>query len=43
MKKTEKKLTLNRETVVNLRAVVGGTVEGFVEGGYSDCVKCCPP
>ncbi|HEX2644040.1 MAG TPA: hypothetical protein VHU81_13690 [Thermoanaerobaculia bacterium] len=43
MKKNEKKLVLNRETVVNLRGVVGGTVADRVEGGYSDCVKCCPP
>lgn len=43
LKKSEKKLVLNRETVVNLRGVVGGTVADRVEGGYSDCVKCCPP
>jgi hypothetical protein len=43
LKKIEKKLILKRETVVNLRGVVGGTVDGHVEGGYSDCVKCCPP
>ncbi len=49
MKKREKKLQLNRETIVNLQGVVGGAIvrqEGDVQSGgpmicyISDCNPC---
>lgn len=43
VKKNEKKLVLHRETVINLRDVVGGMLLERFDGGYSECVKCTPP
>jgi hypothetical protein len=46
LKKNEKKLSLNRETLTKLQHVVGGTqvdVIGDSNVCYSQCEKCCPP
>lgn len=45
MKKTRKKLSLSKETLVNLKNVSGGRMEGVASEGpdvcyFSDCNPC---
>lgn len=37
-----KKLSLVKETVVNLREVVGGVIIEQIGNGYSECETCNP-